>query len=286
MREPAVAGQFYPATRRSLKRAIEESFLHPLGPGEIPSPAESRSGRVLGTVNPHAGYVYSGPIAAHSVKAIVEDGIPPVFVLIGPNHTGYGSAVSLSVEDFRTPLGVVKNAIELSEALSRYIEVDEMAHLMEHSVEVQIPFLQYFSDSFRIIPIVMGDQRLKVAKEIAGHLLKVLEGVDFGIIASSDFTHCGYAYGQPPPPGMSAGEFAKSQDERAIEKILALDTEGLYRIREEINLTMCGYGPVAVLMEVAKSLGYRDVKLLKYATSYDISPGPLAVGYGSIAFRR
>ncbi|RLF53108.1 MAG: AmmeMemoRadiSam system protein B, partial [Thermoplasmata archaeon] len=115
MRQPAVAGQFYPATRGSLKRAIEESFLHPLGPTVIPEPPQRRIGKVIGTVNPHAGYVYSGPVVAHSVKAIVEDGIPPVVVFIGPNHTGYGAPVSLSTEDFKTPLGVIKNAIELSE---------------------------------------------------------------------------------------------------------------------------------------------------------------------------
>lgn len=286
MRQPAVAGQFYPATRGSLRRAIEESFLHPLGPGKIPEPSKERRGEVLGTVNPHAGYVYSGPVAAHSVRALVEDGIPPVIVFIGPNHTGYGSPISLSTEDFRTPLGVLKNAIELSEALSRYIEVDEMAHLMEHSIEVQMPFYQYFSDTFRIVPIVMGDQSLRAVKRVSEALLKVLEGVDFAIVASSDFTHCGFAYGQMPPPGVSAGEFARSQDMKAIEKILELDVEGLYRVREEISLTMCGYGPVGVLMEVASALGYTRGELLKYATSADVHPGDIAVGYGAIAFRR
>ncbi|HDD60687.1 MAG: AmmeMemoRadiSam system protein B [Thermoplasmata archaeon] len=286
MRQPAVAGQFYPATRGSLKRAIEESFLHPLGPTVIPEPPQRRIGKVIGTVNPHAGYVYSGPVAAHSVKAIVEDGIPPVVVFIGPNHTGYGAPVSLSTEDFKTPLGVIKNAIELSEALSRYIEVDELAHLMEHSIEVQMPFFQYFSSDFRIVPIVMGDQSFSAAKRVSEALLKVLEGVDFAIVASSDFTHCGFAYGQMPPPGVTAGEFAKEQDSKAIERILGLDPEGLYRVREEINLTMCGYGPVSVLMMVAKALGYEKAELLKYATSADIHPGDIAVGYCSIAFRR
>lgn len=286
MRQPAVAGQFYPATRSSLKRAIEESFLHPLGPGEIPSPPEGRPGKVIGTVNPHAGYIYSGPVAAHSVKAIVEDGIPPVLVFIGPNHTGHGAPLSLSTEDFKTPLGVLRNAIELTEALSRYIEVDELAHLMEHSIEVQMPFFQYFTDNFRIIPIVMGDQSLSAARRVSEALLKVLEGVDFAIVASSDFTHCGFVYGQMPPPGVSAGEFARRQDKRAIERILELDVKGLYRVREEIGLTMCGYGPVSVLMMVASSLGFTRAELLQYATSADIHPGDIAVGYGSIAFRR
>ncbi|MDP7420800.1 MAG: AmmeMemoRadiSam system protein B, partial [bacterium] len=284
MREPAVAGQFYPASKRKLKRDIEKSFKHPLGPGEMPVLPDIGTGNVLGGVFPHAGYMFSGPIAAHSVSAFINSGIPDVLVVIGPNHSGRGREIALSDEDFITPLGIVEHDEDVGLFFQESdIPVDNLAHRYEHSLEVQLPFFQYFDKTVKIVAISMGAQNLENAIKVANGIKRAIREYPgkIGIVASSDFTHCGFSYGKPIPPGMTAGEYARKEDKRAIDRILKLDGPGLIETVRKFSISMSGFGPVSSMIMGLEGKA-RNAKMLKYASSYDIMPGGSAVGYGSI----
>lgn len=289
MREPAVAGQFYPSSKRRLKKDIEKAFEHELGPGKIPRAETGGRRKVLGAVFPHAGYTFSGPIAAHSMNAFVNSGLPDVFVIIGPNHTGRGRGLAMSTEDFRTPLGVVPYDDEVGQIFEdNDIPVDDAAHRFEHSLEVQLPFIQYFErEDISIVPVNMRIQNLTNSEKVGNAIQQAFDEYSgrLGIIASSDLTHCGMNYGIGIPPGMSAGEYAEREDKKAIERILDLDAEGLIDTVEMEGISMCGYGPVAAMI-MGLSERVRDARLLKYSTSYDIMPSASAVGYASIVLER
>lgn len=282
MRYPAVAGSFYPGNEKDLRRQIEECFNHRLGPRK--TPVYKKGDRsIKGAVVPHAGYVYSGPVAAHVYYALANDGFPETFIILGPNHTGYGSGVALTTESFNTPLGDVDINKELAkDLLDTIIDNDINAHRYEHSIEVQIPFLQYIKKGFMIVPVCIGLQDYKTAKEVGSIIKDVTKGRDVAVIASSDFTHCGSMYGQAPPIGKRVDEFAKEQDEKAIDAILKLDPKQLIENIKKYNITMCGYGCVASMLFGVEG---KNVELLKYATSYEISPGNMAVGYAAIIVR-
>ncbi len=270
VRKPAVAGQFYPKTESSLKAKIEECFTHELGPGSMPS-EEGDKRELKGLVCPHAGYTYSGPVAAHSYDALVKDGIPETVIILGPSHQGMGAGIAVAEEEYETPLGVVDIDHELLKELTNgLLQIDNIAHSREHSIEVQMPFLQYFSDSFKAVPICFNKQDLKTAKKVGEKLRKVTEDKDVVIIASTDFSH------------YVLKENAKKKDKMAIEKILENEPEGLFKTVQEEHISMCGYGPVASMMIGS---GGTQGELLKYATSGDVTPAREVVGYGSIAFR-
>ena len=282
MRKPAVAGRFYAGSVENLKKQIEQSFNHRLGPGKIPG-VMGDTRKIKGLVVPHAGYVYSGPVAAHSYAALAADGFPKTFIIIGPNHTGMGKGVALSMETFKTPLGEVPVDTDLAEQITKgVLKNDPGAHRYEHSLEVQLPFLQYLNSDIRIVPITMHDQSFKSAKELGEIMGIACQNKDVVILASTDFTHCGYMYSEFIPPGKTAGEFAKAKDEMAIEHILSLDPQGLVNTVKKNRITMCGYGCVASMLYATKAMGATRAELLKYASSYDIEPGDNAVGYGAI----
>jgi AmmeMemoRadiSam system protein B len=273
MRSPSVAGQFYPAEPNELRAQIEESFLHRIGPGEIPELVAG--GNLLAVMAPHAGYMFSGPVAAHSyyqvARSFPEDG---TFVIIGPNHTGYGAPIALSTQDWIMPFGNVRIDRDLADILMDAGIPDDMAaHRYEHSVEVQVPFIQYFSNKFEIVPIVMMDQSMRSAimlgdilrKAIAEHDRRVL------IVASTDFSH------------YVPKDWAYKYDAFALEMIQRMDIEGLYRVIKKYGISMCGYGPVAATIEAIKDR-VRTSKILKYATSGDVISMPDVVGYGSAAW--
>lgn len=279
MRPPVVAGQFYAGTRSELIEQIEWCYTHPHGPGKVP---RMRAGprRLVGLVSPHAGYMYSGPVAAHGFTYMAQDGMPSSIVIIGPNHRGVGSGVSIITSGkWSTPLGEVQIDEALSKAIkqtSDIIDVDMVAHAYEHSLEVQLPFLQHlFGNKFKIVPICIMLQDIKTSKEVGNAIAKASGGKDVVIIASTDFTH------------YESQSSATTKDHKAIDKILALDPEGLIRTVEEEAITMCGYGPVSAMLQAATKLGAKKAKLLKYATSGETA-GPMAqvVGYGSIAVSR
>ena len=279
MRLPAVAGQFYAGSKHELLKQIEWCYMHSHGPRKLPK-VQAGPRRLIGLISPHAGYPFSGPVAAHGFACMAQDGKPGSIVIIGPNHSGAGSGVSIITSGkWATPLGAVQVDEGLSEAMKRsldIIDVDETAHAHEHSLEVQLPFLQHlFGDEFKIVPICMMLQDAKTSKEVGDAVGKASAGKDIAIIASTDFTH------------YESQRSATTKDRKAIDKILALDPKGLIRTVEDEAITMCGYGPVSAMLQAAKKLGAKKAELLKYATSGDTAtPMPQVVGYGSIVVLR
>lgn len=273
-RTPAVAGMFYPGEKNELKKSIKECFLHDFGPGKMP-PSNIKK-KIFGVICPHAGYMYSGPIACHSFYAISSD-ISELFIIIGPNHWGIGSNVA-TIKDCKwsTPLGNVEVDSEMAEEisyLSDIIDIDYFSHTREHSIEVQVPILQEMYSDFKILPISMINQNMDVAKDVGLAIAKIAEKKKVMIIGSSDFTH----YEQ--------NEFAHKQDMALIEPILKLDVGEFYDVLEERNVSACGYGAIAATMIASKKLGATKGELLKYATSGDVTGDTSSVvGYGAIVF--
>ncbi len=275
MRVEAVAGQFYPAERDALVEQIEKCFLHELGPGKLPA-RRNLPRDIVGAVVPHAGYIYSGYEAAHVYHALGEQEKPELLVLLGPNHTGYGSAVAVSQEDWRTPLGVARCDRESAEWLFRNCEIvnlDELAHAYEHSLEVQLPFLQYIYGDFKFVALCLGLQTLDVAREVGMCIAELQK--DFVVIASSDFTH------------YEPASVAREKDLYAIDAILDLDEEEFLDRVYRKNVTACGYGAIATAIVVAKARGAKKAELLKYGTSGDVTQDNSdVVAYAGIVFRK
>lgn len=277
IRFPAVAGSFYSNSKSDLMKQIERCFKSEIGPNNIPKVNENGERKIIGVVSPHAGYMYSGPVAAHGFSALAIDGRPETFIIIGPNHTGYGSGTSIMINGtWRTPLGDVEVDSEVGKLIvkkSSTIDIDDEAHFYEHSIEVQIPFLQYvYGSSFKIVPIVMMLQGLKESVEIGKVLGEICESKDIVIIASSDFTH------------YEPYQIARKKDEEAIRRIIELNQEAFYSIINTLNISICGPGPIMALITAAKVIGSSKVALLKYANSGDITGDHSSVvGYASIA---
>jgi len=271
MRYPVVAGQFYPESERRLRMEIERCFVSPLGPGKIPEVNEKGERRIVGAVSPHAGYTFSGPVAAHVYSAIAQDGFPETFVIIGPNHQGLGQMVAMSTQDFLTPLGTVKADKRLAAKLGRWIDDDPLAHQYEHSIEVQLPFLQFLSPEFKLLPITMTLQDYETASELGAWLRRSVEGEDVVIIASSDLSH------------YVPEEEAERKDMKLIDRVLSLDSRGVYDTAMNEGVSACGYGPIVAMMEAVEA---GSAKLLKYATSGDVHPMREVVGYGAITLMR
>ena len=281
IRLPAVAGAFYEGDADKLKKQIEESFLHPLGPGKIPQvPSQKTKRDNLFFIVPHAGYMYSGPVAAHAYYYLVSEGMPDTVIILGPNHTGLGSYVSIWPKGkWKTPLGEVEIDEQLAMELVRESEVtdiDEKAHLYEHSVEVQIPFLQYFFDSkFKIVPIVIMMQTPEIAEFIAEGIYRVMKKhpeKDIVVLASSDLNH------------YEPHEKTIEKDNMAIEKIVQLDYKGLFNVVEEKDVTVCGFGPIMTVLILARKFNKKPY-VLKHATSGDTSGDKSSVvGYLAVRF--
>jgi AmmeMemoRadiSam system protein B len=277
IRKSAVAGMFYAGTARELEEQIEWCYKHELGPGTIPRVNGKGPREIVAIVVPHAGYYYSGPIAAHAYKELAEDGIVDTAVILGPNHTGYGHSVSLwAGASWSTPLGEVEINKKLAQRLlGEVIEADEIAHIREHSIEVQLPWLQYLYKKMRIVPITMLAQDIETARMVGKAISRAADNQNLVIIASSDFTH------------YEPHSVAMATDSSVIEAILALDEEELYKRCENLNCTMCGYGPVAAAVVAAKEMKAQKASLLKYATSGDTSGDfSRVVGYGSIVIEQ
>jgi AmmeMemoRadiSam system protein B len=287
IRNPAVAGQFYPGAEKTLRQQIEACFLDKRGPGTIPTSVKGTPS-LKGCVVPHAGYIFSGAIASHVYAQLAQTGFADTFVILGPNHTGVGSGVAVMTEGaWRTPLGTVSVDSTLAHAIvSGIIDQDSSAHMYEHSIEVQLPFLQYIGQGrkFEFVPICMMMQDYDTARETGDILAAAIQKSrkPTVIIASSDFSHAGFNYQSMPPAGVRVDKYAETQDAFAIERILALDPAGLIQTVEEHHITMCGYGPVATMLIAAKKLGATRAELLKYGTSYAVHPDSSCVGYGAI----
>lgn len=277
MRKPAVAGSFYAGSSADLQRQIEDCFKHPLGPGALPAADRSAERHILGLVSPHAGYMYSGPVAANGFSRLAAERASKTVVIVGPNHRGLGAAVAVGREGtWQTPLGTVKLDAELGEAIisgGHWAKWDDLAHSMEHSLEVQVPFLQYiYGSGFKIVPIAMLRRELQIAQDLGLALAAALKGKEGVIIASSDFSH------------YESQASASRKDRMALEAILNLDPARLEDTVSRHNITMCGPGPVMAMITACVSLGARKASLLRYATSGDITGDySKVVGYASVA---
>ncbi len=265
MRRAAVAGSFYESDRRGLMAQLEGCFAN------VPADV-AEDDHIVGAVSPHAGYMYSGTVAAHVYARLPH---ADTFIILGPNHYGLGSLVAVSMESWQTPLGRVDVDTEFIEALPRrIIDIDETAHQHEHSIEVQLPFIQYRFDSFRIVPICMAlsdaDTTREVGEDLAGTIAR-FDDKKFVIIASSDFTH------------YEPDHIARDKDEFVIEAITELDVGKFYNRVFTRRSSACGIGPIASLMHAAKRLGATQGLLVKYATSGDVTGDRTSVvGYGGI----
>jgi len=280
IRRPTQAGTFYAGSQQSLRAQIEECFKHELGPGALPTVADKNLQRIVGLVSPHAGYMYSGPVAAHGYHRLAADGKPDVVVLFGPNHTGSGSALAVMRDGiWRTPLGDVEIDTATADSILRVsgiIDVDDSAHAFEHSIEVQLPFLQFlYGSAFKFVPICFLMQGLQSSREVGSAVAEALEGRNAVVIASTDMTH------------YEPQKMAEKKDKAAIEAILKLDEEGLFSTVEAYNISMCGYGPTIAAVTAAKALGAKKAELLCYKTSGDIVGDYSAVvGYASLVFTK
>lgn len=274
IREPVVAGQFYPDTKEDLENMIKYCIEHKFGPGKQ---IKESTERIFGIVCPHAGYVYSGPTACNSYKSISSQN-PELAIIVGPNHFGIGKNVATMIDStWRTPLGLVEVDSEAVQEIVEYsdvIEIDSFAHSQDHSLEVQIPMLQsILSNTFKILPIILLEQDLKTAIDVGNAVSEIAKKRNAIIIASSDFTH------------YEENTFAHLQDKALIDTILDLDVAKFYQVLREKKVTACGYGAIASVMIACKNLGANKGELLSYATSGDVSGDTdSVVGYGAIKF--
>jgi AmmeMemoRadiSam system protein B len=280
IRRPYVAGTFYEGNAESLKQQVEHCFLHKFGPQKMPEVNASGPRKLVGLICPHAGYAYSGPVAANAYYELAQDGRPDTVVILGPNHTGYGSAIALMNEGFwRTPFGDVEIDGETANQIvseTRLVDMDDSAHRFEHSIEVQLPFLQYlYGSDFNFVPICFLMQDLQSAVEVGKALIEVLATKNAVVIASSDLTH------YEPQAG------AERKDIAALKAVQALDEKLLFSTIEEQNISACGYGPITALITFAKGLGVKEAKLLSHRTSGDIiNDYSSVVGYAAVSFQK
>ncbi len=275
VRRPAVAGSFYPREANELTRLLEECFVtHPLGPRGAESPTPS----LLGGMVPHAGYVYSGACAAHFYSSLDKD-IDSV-VLMGVNHRGEGAKVALSPADYwETPLGRVRVDRGLGEILKDQIPFlveDERAHRQEHSIEVQIPFLQRVLGKFSFLPVSishLSEQECIYLGQVIAHMCEseATKGKRTVLIASSDLSHY-----LPPKE-------TERLDRLAVEQVLSLEPLGLLNTVQRADISMCGVFPTTALLVAARTLGAKGAQLLKHCHSGHVAPMNRVVGYASVA---
>ena len=264
LRKPVVSGRFYPGSKAALLADIEK---------RLPDFRRSTE-KVLGAVCPHAGYMYSGRTAALTLSKI-----SPVdtFIIFGPNHTGLGTEASIMTEgSWQTPLGNVeidsKTAAGMLSAC-KFLELDELAHRNEHSIEVQLPFLQYIFKDFKIVPVCLSTGEIKVLEAIGKSAAAAVKqtGGAACIIASSDMTH------------YESAESAKRKDELAMKKLLALDGAGLAKTVRDNDISMCGWAPAVAMLAAVKELGATEAELVEYTNSAKESGDyEQVVGYAGI----
>jgi MEMO1 family protein len=265
IRNPAVAGQFYQGTEKLLQKEVEALI-------NISLPKFN----AIGVVSPHAGYMYSGKVAGAVLSSISPK---PTYIVMGPNHTGLGQEFSISTQaSWKTPLGEVKIDRELADAIknnSQLIKEDSMAHAYEHSVEVQLPFLQVLQKDLKLVPMVIsysdiGSYR-EVGRAIAAAIKSTKKTDSVTIIASSDMTH------------YEPHDSAKEKDQKAIKAILELDEKKLIDTISKFSISMCGWAPASIMLAAAKELGAKSARLIKYETSGDASGDySSVVGYAGI----
>ncbi|MFC1594441.1 AmmeMemoRadiSam system protein B [Candidatus Omnitrophota bacterium] len=267
IRQAVVAGQFYPSEKDQLFNQIKQFNVK-----------DVKKQAVKGLVMPHAGYMYSGSVAAEVIAAADVDRTS-TFVIIGPNHTGQGQPFSIMTEGaWQTPCGMVNIDTSLAKKIldsSRHLADDYQAHQFEHSIEVQLPFLQFYKKEFTIIPITVSTGTLEtyqtIAHSIAQSVKECQRENDTIIIASSDMTH------------YETQEEAESKDRQATEAMLNLDETELFNRVHKYKISMCGYASVVIMLSACKELGARSARLVKYETSGEVTGDFSAVvGYAGL----
>jgi AmmeMemoRadiSam system protein B len=266
-RPPAVAGSFYEGTPDRLREQVARCF------DDVNVGAETKA-RFIGAVVPHAGLMYSGHVAA-AFYGIAE--LPKRLIILCPNHTGAGHFAAINREgDWRTPLGSVPIDTPLADALlaqTKLLAVDAQAHAREHSLEVQLPFLQQLLGDFTFVPICLGYPRYELCEEVGNAVADVISssGEPIGILASSDLNH------------YENQQSTLRKDQLAIDAVLALDPRELWRVVDEEDISMCGFIPTTTMLIAAKKLGATNAQLIKHATSGDVNGDYTAVvGYAAM----
>ncbi len=260
-RRAVVAGQFYNGTEESLKAQVEEYIDQ-----------KAKKEEVIGALAPHAGFMYSGEVAGAVYSRII---FPDIFVILGPNHTGAGSPCAIMTKgSWQTPLGEVEIDSDLASKIlanSKSLKEDEKAHSYEHSIEVQLPFLQYVGKDFKFVPICLSHLDIETCQDIGKAIAKAIKkGKEkVVIVASSDLTH------------YEPQEEANRKDKIALDAVINLDPEELVSKVEELRISMCGVIPTTIMLMASKELGATKGELVKYMTSGDvIGDYRQVVGYG------
>jgi AmmeMemoRadiSam system protein B len=266
IRQAVAAGRFYPGSASEIREMMA-----------VLIDKTARKETVIGLLMPHAGYPYSGPVAGATISRVK---FRDTFIIMGPSHTGAGRPFSIMTEGtWRTPLGDVEIDSALGKKLlatSEYLQEDKTAHLYEHAVEVQIPFLQYLKPDIKIVPIILAYAPAEVYKAIGQDIARAIresEGKAV-IIASGDMTH------------YEPQQIAEEKDNQAIQAMLKLDEDELTRRYRELDISMCAYGPAVSLITAAKELGASGAELVKYQTSGDATGDySSVVGYAGIIIK-
>lgn len=267
-RKPAVSGQFYSSSAQGLKGDIEKL----IDKGTQPTEA-------IACILPHAGYSCSGRVAGKTISRLT---IKENAILLGPNHTGLGAPFSIMTDGhWQTPLGETDINSGLAKSIlnkTGYLTADAGAHLHEHSIEVELPFLQYYKPKIKIVPIAVTQAQISIYKEIGQGIASALKESNLEdstlIIASSDMTH------------YEPQEQAERKDKQAIQAILELNEHKLLDKIAKLNISMCGYAPVVIMLIAAKALGAKSAELISYQTSGDATGDYNAVvGYAGIIIR-
>jgi AmmeMemoRadiSam system protein B len=269
LRSPAVAGQFYPGNEASLVKTLNDL---------IPDIQPEEKKEALAVISPHAGYIYSGGVAGETIGRV---NVPRDVIILGPNHTGHGATVALMDQGaWEMPMGEVPVNEELAAEIagsSSQIQVDEVAHRFEHSLEVQIPFLQHMQKNLTIAPLVVSHVSYQTCVSVGNGLAEVIKkyGKPVLIVASTDMTH------------YESRESASSKDGMALERIKALDPEGLYKTVVGNRISMCGIMPTTVTLIAALALGAKKAELIRYTDSGEASGDTSkVVGYAGLVITR
>ncbi|MEE9614996.1 MAG: AmmeMemoRadiSam system protein B [Thermodesulfobacteriota bacterium] len=270
LRKARVAGQFYPGDPAELKESLRDFMGREKGP-------EKEKDTPVALIAPHAGYIYSGGVAG-AVYAAIK--VPDNVLLIGPNHTGLGERAAVMDEgQWETPLGITDINEELAEkvvASCALFSTDPTAHLGEHSLEVQLPFIQELNPGARIVPLTVMPASIKSCEEMGEAIADVLKDYPEKVLiaVSSDMNH------------YEPDKITREKDKLALDKVLKLDAEGLLNITGENDITMCGVVPTAIAITAAKRLGAKEAELVKYATSGETSGDyNHVVGYAGIVIK-
>jgi MEMO1 family protein len=267
IRQPEVAGRFYPESPSELKRQLKSFVIE-----------NADKADAVGVIMPHAGYIYSGAVAGAVISHIQ---IKDTFVIIGPNHTGQGQPLSImSSGSWKTPLGTVEIDSELAQKILSYcpsLKEDTLAHQHEHSIEVQVPFLQYLKPDVKIVPIMLAVSGAAELQSLGSAIARAVRetGRDTVVLASSDMSH------------YEAQQTARSKDRQAIMAVLDLNPAELLKRVRELNISMCGYAPAAAMLWAALEMGTLKAELIKYQTSGDVT-GDMSsvVGYAGVSVKR